>query len=164
MTYLLRTTALIAAVATGATAVSAATPVEKIDVEANVSAIQNQEAAKVWNNLEKDLEAALAARLVDQLDPENEEAAEIEIEIEDVALASGLDASLGLENSTLMGDVKVDLPDSQYDQRYDLTVTAEQAVAYYPDGTDATALTVNSDVFYTAMIDAFADHVAQKLQ
>ena len=162
MTHLIRTTALVA---TMATAAGASTMVQEIDVDADVSALNNTEAVAVWTELEADLETALAAKLVNQIAKEEmEDAAEVDIEIDTVALASSFETEMGIADSVLEGDVSVDLPGSQYDQRYTLTVTAEQANIYYPEGTDVTTLNVGSDVFYTAMVDAFATHVAEKLK
>ena len=162
MTHLIRTTALVTAMATAA---GAATMVQEIDVNADVSALDNSEAVAVWTDLEADLETALAAKLVNQIaEEEMEDAAEIDIDVDTVALASSFETEMGIANSVLEGDVSVDLPGNQYDQRYTLTVTAEQANIYYPEGTDVTTLNVGSDVFYTAMVDAFATHVAEKLK
>ncbi len=165
MTHLIRTTALVASLATAA---GASTLVQEIEVTADVSALQNEKAVAVWSALETDLETAIAAELVNQIAAEGseeaEEAAEIEVEIDTVALASALETEMGIANSVLEGDVKVDLPGTQYDQRYTLTVSAEQARVYYPEGTDMTLLNVDSEVFYTAMVDAFAHHVAEKLK
>ncbi|KUP91481.1 hypothetical protein [Tritonibacter horizontis] len=162
MTHLIRTTALVASLATAA---GAATLVQDIEVKADVSALQNSQAVAVWSTLESDLETALAAELVNQLaDDDTEGAAEIDVEIDTVALASGFEAQMGIADSVLEGDVSVDLPGSKDDQRYTLTVTAQQANVYYPEGTDVTDLHVGSEVFYTAMVDAFAIHVAEKLK
>ncbi len=162
MTHLIRTTALVAAMTTAA---GAATLVQEIEVDADVSALEGAEAVAVWSTLESDLKTALAAQLVTQFAEEGTEAAaDIDVEIDTVALASGLEAQMGIANSVLQGDVSVDLPGSKDDQRYTLTVTAEQANIYYPEGTDETDLHVGSDVFYTAMVDAFAMHVAEKLK
>ena len=114
MTHLIRTTALVA---TMATAAGASTMVQEIEVTADASALKNSEAVSVWSELETDLETALAARLVDQIaDKEMEDAAEIDIEIDTVALASSLEAEMGIADSVLEGDVSVDLPGSQYDR------------------------------------------------
>jgi len=162
MKHLIRTTALVA---TMATAAGASTMVQDIDVTADVSALENRDAVSVWGALETDLETALAAKLVDQIASEGaEDAADIDIEIDTLALASSLETEMGVANSVLEGDVSVDLPGSQYDQRYSLTVRAEQAHVHYPQGTDVSVLNVGSEVFYTAMVDAFAAHVAEKLK
>ncbi len=162
MTHLIRTTALVASLATAA---GASTLVQDIEVTADVSALQNREAVAVWSDLETDLKTSIAAELVNQIAPEDaEEAAEIEIEIDTVSLASSFETQMGIADSKLVGDVKIDLPGTADDERYTLTVAAEQATVYYPEGTDVTVLNVGSDVFYTAMIDAFAHNVAEKLK
>ena len=90
MTHLIRTTALVASLATAA---GASTLVQEIEVTADVSALQNEKAVAVWSALETDLETAIAAELVNQIAAEGseeaEEAAEIEVEIDTVALARG---------------------------------------------------------------------------
>lgn len=162
MSHLIRTTALISAMAT---AVSANTMVSEIDVTADLSAIQTYEAAQVWTSLETDLETALAAQLVDHIaDADTKEAAEISIEIDSVALANNFEQALGVGEWVLKGDVDIDMPDASDDLRYDLTVSADQINAYYPEGTDMALVTVGSEVFYKAIIDAFAGNVASKLK
>ncbi|OIQ28927.1 MAG: hypothetical protein BM562_12275 [Alphaproteobacteria bacterium MedPE-SWcel] len=162
MTHLIRTTALVISMATAA---GASILVQDIEVEADISALENSKAVAVWGELETDLKTALAAQLVNQIAEEGtKDAADIDIEIDTVSLASGFEAELGIASSVLQGDVSVDLPGSKDDQRYTLTVTADQANVYFPEGTDTSSLTVESDVFYTAMIDAFASHVANKIK
>ncbi|CUI00116.1 hypothetical protein [Leisingera aquaemixtae] len=162
MTHLIRTTALVAAMATAA---AAGSQVSEIDVTADLSAVENYEAAKVWTSLETDLETALAENLVGQIAGEGaEEAAEIHIEIDSVSLASNFENALGVGEWMLKGDVDIDMPDASKDMRYDLTVSADQVNAYYPEGTDPAVVTVDSEIFYNAIIDAFASNVASKLK
>lgn len=162
MKHLIRTTTLVAAMAT---AVAAGSMVSEIDVTADLSAIENYPAAKVWTSLETDLETALAEQLVGQIaDPDAEEAAEIHVEIDSVTLASNFEQALGVGEWVLKGDVDIDMPDASKDMRYDLTVSADQLNAYYPEGTDPASVTVDSDLFYNAIIDAFAGNVASKLK
>ena len=162
MTHLIRTTALVTAMATAA---AAGSKVSEIDVTADLSAIENYPAAAVWTSLETDLETALAERLVGQIaDEDAEEAAEIHVEIDSVMLASNFEQALGVGEWMLKGDVDIDMPDASKDMRYDLTVSADQLSTYYPEGTDPAAVAVDSEVFYTAIIDAFAGNVTSKLK
>ena len=162
MTHLIRTTALVTAMAT---AVSANTMVADIEVTADLTAIENYSAAEAWATLETDLETALAAQLVNQIaDPDAKEAAEIEIEIDSVSLANNFEKSLGVGEWVLKGDVDIDMPDAADDLRYDLTVSADQLNAYYPEGTDMAQVSIDSEVFYNAIIEAFAANVASKLK
>ncbi|MBY6067457.1 hypothetical protein KUW17_11945 [Leisingera aquaemixtae] len=162
MTHLIRTTALAAAMATAA---AAGPMVSEIDVTADLSAIENYQAAKVWTSLETDLETALAQQLIGQIaEAGASETAEINVEIDSVALASNFEQALGVGEWVLKGDVDIDMPDASQDMRYDLTVSADQVNAYYPQGTDPALVTVDSELFYNAIIDAFAGNVASKLK
>ncbi|MFW8633531.1 hypothetical protein [Cribrihabitans pelagius] len=164
MPYLIRTTILAAAVATAA---AAAPKVAEIDVDADLTSISGYQSASVWGSLEADLETALAKELAGQIaaeGAEEEAAAEIKIEIDSVALADNFERALGVGEWQLKGDVDIDMPDASEDLRYDLTVTADQVNAYFPAGTDVSVVTVDSDIFYHAMIRAFAENVASKLK
>ncbi|MGR3760255.1 hypothetical protein ACUXV3_08980 [Roseobacteraceae bacterium NS-SX3] len=162
MNHLIRSTALVAAMTTAA---AAGTMVSEIEVNADLSAIETYEAAQVWTGLESDLETALAERLVDQIAEKGaEDTAEIEIDIDTVSLASNFEQALGVGEWVLKGDVDIDMPDPSKNMNYTLTVSADQANVYYPEGTDPAALTVNSTEFYSAIVDAFADNVVSKLK
>ncbi|MDK3074974.1 hypothetical protein QO034_17935 [Sedimentitalea sp. JM2-8] len=160
MAHLIRNSVLAAGIAT---AVVAETEVSKIDVEADLSAIETYEAAGAWKSLEVDLETAIAERLVTRIADEDADAAEIEVDIDEVALANNFEAALGIGSWSIVGDVDIDMPDPSKDENYTLTVTTDQLDAYYPEGTNTSTLTVESDAFYTAVISAFADNVASKL-
>lgn len=161
MSHLIRTTALISAMATAAVAGS---KVSEIDVTADLSAIENHSAATVWTSLETDLETALAEKLVGQIADADIEGAEIHVEIDSVMLASNFEQALGVGEWMLKGDVDIDMPDASKDMRYVLTVSADQLHAYYPEGTDPAVVTVDSELFYNAIVDAFAGNVASKLK
>ena len=139
----------------------AATAVSDINVSVDLPAIENSEAAQVWKSLEGDLETAIAARLASQL---SEDGAEIEIDINEVALASAFENAYGLENSTLKGAIEISEPGLLNDEDYELSVTAGQAMSVASPGVDLANLTIASEEVYRAMIDAFAENVAQKLQ
>lgn len=150
---------MIACTALTATGAMAAGGVESIEVEADLSAIQNVEAAQVWTNLGADLETEIAERLIGRID---ENGASIKVDINEVELANSFTQSLGIADSKLIGDVEIDAPGLLNKVDYTLTVTSEQAIAYYPDGTSAADLTMGSDIYYQAMLDAFADNIASK--
>jgi hypothetical protein len=161
MAHLIRNSILAAGIAT---AVVAETKVSNIDVHADLSAIQTYEAAGNWKTLETDLETAIAERLVTNIAEEGADGAEIEVDIDEVALANNFEAALGIGAWSIVGDVDIDMPDPSKNENYTLTVTTDQLGAYYPEGTDAATLTVESEAFYNAVISAFADNVASKLK
>lgn len=137
-----------------------ASNVQSVEVEADLTAVENTEAASVWRDLSSDLETEIAERLVSKI---GEDGASIEIEIDSVELANSLSQAMGVADSKLVGDVEIDAPGLFNKVDYTLTVSGEQAVAYYPDGTQVADLTVGSEVYYNAMLDAFADNVVSKL-
>ncbi|WP_415920757.1 hypothetical protein [Tateyamaria sp. SN6-1] len=145
---------------TGASAL-AMTPVEKVDVEADLTVIENDAAASVWSGLEGDLETALAERLVDQI---AEDGATIEVEIDTLELANSFEKQIGIADSEISGDVKIKVPGLANNERYTLTVSSEQAQGYFPDGTVVADLTMGSETYYQAIVAAFAENIAQKLQ
>ncbi|PWE34419.1 hypothetical protein DDZ14_01605 [Maritimibacter sp. 55A14] len=161
MAHLIRSTVLVATLATAAVA---ETKVSKIDVVVDLSAIETYEAAGAWKSLEADLETAIAERLVTQIADEDADAAEIEIDIDAVALANNFEAAVGIGEWTIVGDVDIDMPYPRKDEDYTLTVTTDQLNSYFPEGTDTSTLTIGSEVYYSAVVSAFADNVASKLK
>lgn len=142
-----------------ATAALAASAVATIEVDADLSAIRNVEAAQVWSTLATDLETEIAERLVGRID---EEGASITVDINEVELANSFTQALGVADSKLIGDVEIDAPGLFNKIDYTLTVTSEQAIAYYPDGTSVADLSMGSEIYYQAMLDAFADNIVAK--
>lgn len=72
-------------------AFAAVDTVKEIEVTADLSAIQNADAAAYWGRLEADLEAAIASRLVDRLAEEGAEGARILVDLREVELASAFE-------------------------------------------------------------------------
>ena len=159
MTYT-TTIASTIALALAASAAHADTPVKEIDVETDLSAIQNERAVAVLNSLDEDLEEAIASRLLNQL---SDDGARVLIDIDEVSLANSFEQAIGAEDAAIMGDVSLRIPGIANNENYTLTVSAVQAQAYFPDGTVMADMSMGSDVYYAAMINAFADNVAAKL-
>jgi hypothetical protein len=142
-----------------ATAALAANAVATIEVDADLSAIRNIEAAQVWSTLDTDLETEIAERLVGRID---DKGAAITVDINEVELANSFTQALGVADSKLIGDVEIDAPGLFNKIDYTLTVTSEQAIAYYPDGTSVADVSMGSEIYYQAMLNAFADNIAAK--
>ncbi|MBY5988148.1 hypothetical protein [Roseovarius atlanticus] len=164
MKSFLRTTALAAVLSLPLAATAAETAVSDISVEADLSSIQNATAASVWANLPADLQNTLAVRLANQIAPEGEDGADVMIDITSVELASSFENAANLADSRITGDVIIERAGSEYDEAYTLTVSAEQAAVLLPAGADIMLLTPGSMEFYTAMVDAFAGNIVEKLQ
>lgn len=165
---MLRTTfiATVSALALTAGAQAAQTPVEKIAVETDLSAIQNETAAGYFTNLSSDLETAIAARIEpERLVSEETGGSKITVDIDELELANSWANLHDLSESKMTGIVKVssDVDNSKYDT-YTLSVAYPDVIAVLPAGTDVTTLTMDSAVYYQAMVDAFADHVVENLK
>ena len=144
-----------------ATGAFAAQTVSEIDVSVDLPAIENSEAAQVWTSLGTDLETAIAERIAPQL---GEDGSEVVVDINEVALASAFENAYALEDSTLSGLVEIRVPGLLNNEEYELSVTAGQAMSAASPDVDLASMTIASAEVYQAMIDAFADNVAQKLK
>lgn len=153
----LTTTMLVAAAPT-----LAETMVKEVDVSADLTAVQNAKAGAHWATLTADLQNAIVSRIADLI---AEDGVKVSVAIDSVELANSLQSSLGTADSKLVGQVNIshETDNSKFDS-YDLTVTFEQAGPFFVPGTDLTAITTDSKEYYDAMIAAFADYVATKLE
>ncbi len=137
----------------------AQTEVKEVEVSIDLAAIDNAQAASVWSNIATDLENAIVARIADQVD---DDGVKISIDINEVELANSFQSAMRIAESRLAGRVNISSEtDNSKFATYDLEVSFDQA--YLPAGTDVTVLTIESPVYYAAMIEIFADRVVEKL-
>ncbi|NSX54576.1 hypothetical protein [Parasulfitobacter algicola] len=144
-----------------ATSAMARTMISEVEVEADLTAIQDMDAAQNWSNLSADLENAIAQRLVNRI---SEEGASIVIDIDELELANIFETQMGVESSVLAGEVNVKVPGILNNDKYTLTVSAKQATPYLPAGSDTKVITTSSTEFYEAMVGAFAENVVENLR
>ena len=138
--------------------------VKAVEVSTDIGAIQNEQAAKYWGNLKPDLEAAIAARVADRATVgQSEEGVVISVDLNEVELSNTFQNITNLANTKLEGNVNVFDKDNTALRSFTLTVNVEQASAFFPAGTDLGALTLDTPVYYQAMINAFADGVVQRI-
>lgn len=138
--------------------------VQEINVEADLSAINNPQAANVFAHLPTDLENAISARLApDHLVKEG--GSKINIDIDEVELASTWANLADLSQSKLKGLVNVtsDTDNGKFDN-YTLTIAYPDAVAFLPEGADPKALSTDAMVYYRALVDSFANYVVNHLK
>ncbi|MDT8855442.1 hypothetical protein RNZ50_10540 [Paracoccaceae bacterium Fryx2] len=137
------------------------TKVREINVDIDITALTNAQAATRFANMEADLENALTARLVDRI---AETGVRINVDISEVELSNSYTENMGLAQTRLVGNVNVsdETNNSNYES-YELTINVETSRPFIPAGVDVTVLPVNSDVYYSAMIAAFADGVVKNL-
>lgn len=132
-----------------------------VEVEADVSAIANPQAAEYWANLSDDLENAIMARVQDRL---AEDGATIDVDINEVSLASSFQQAVGSEDSVLEGRVKIDSGNAATFDQYDMQVSLEMAKVYLPEGVTQVASLTDAPENYQALIDAFAENVVERLK
>ena len=136
-----------------------------VEVEVDRDAIATAAAGTRWNDLSDDMENALAARLVNSpFMTENPNTA-IRIDIDELSLASTLQAAAGVTDTALEGTVNVMHPtNNTVFDTYDLSVRFGEAdPSYAPEGTDMATVTAGSDAHYLTLVNSFADRVVERL-
>ncbi len=146
----------------GTTAHAAFDKVAEVNVEADLSVVQNAEAAAYWANVTTDLENAIVARLVDRID---EEGVIVSVDLSEIELASAFEQAYNIADSVLVGEINVKGEQTNANEfTYDLSVSLESAVvAVSADGTTVVYDTINSPEAYQVLISAFADNVVESL-
>lgn len=143
------------------TAGTAAT-VKSVDVEVELSAIENPRAAKYWTSIADDLENAIVAKVADQV---SDDGIDLKIDLEEVWLSNGFEETLGLADTRLVGNVSMThATDNSRFGTYELTVDVNTALPLIPADVDVTVLPADSRVYYDAMIAAFAQGVVDRLK
>ena len=137
--------------------------IAKVDVTVDLTAIKNEKAVAYWGNIEKDLEAAIGARVADLM---ANEGADVLVDIREVELANAFERELNLGDAVLVGQVNINdqTNNSNYDA-YELSVSLENAAVILPEGTTTLLLsTTDTDESYRKLIDAFAEGVVSRLK
>ena len=135
--------------------------IAKIEVTIDLPAITNPAAALRYAKIDDDLQAALAARLVDRL---ADTGMTLTVDLSEVELSNTYTEAVGAADTRLVGTVNItDMADNSHYDSYELSVDINQAKTFLPTTIDATQLKASSDDFYKAMIATFADAVALKL-
>ncbi|SFR65484.1 hypothetical protein [Litoreibacter janthinus] len=151
-----------AAVLLASTAAFAETTVRNVQVDVDLSAIQNEAAAAYWTSVAGDLETAIVARLTDQI---ADDGATVTVDIDELSLANSFQSVLGIEKSELSGSVAVNnLQDNSEHQAYELTVSFEPAPIVLSPDADLLFITRSTSQYYADMVSTFAEHVTDKLQ
>ncbi len=142
----------------------AAEPVmlKSLVVEITLADLTNPEAATQFANISDDLRNAVAALMIDRGDAK--EGVKIVIDISELELSNSFTDTFNLADTRLVGNVQV-IGTSQYPKsaNYDLTVDVNTAMPYFPEGTVIETLPVDSEVYYTTLVNTFANTVVQKL-
>lgn len=154
--------AVLLATTMGTTAFAAVDRIKTVDVTVDLTAIQNEEAAKYWGSIEGDLEAAIGARVTERM---ADEGAEILVDIREVELANAFERGLNLGDAVLVGQVNVndDTDNGNYDA-YELGISVENAQIALAEGEVLVLSTTDTDEAYRKLIDTFAEGVVSRLK
>ena len=136
-------------------------PVSKIDVSIDLTAITNPAAALRYTNIADDLKNAISALLVDRI---AEVGMVLAIDISEVELSNTYTEIVGSADTRLVGDVNVsDALNNDNAKGFTLTVDVNQARTMFAPDLDVTTISAGSDVYYQAMIAAFAANVVAEM-
>lgn len=154
--------AALTATALGTMAFADVDKVSRVDVTTDLTAIKDEQAVAYWGNLEKDLEAAIGARVSDLM---ADEGAEILVDIREVELANAFERELNLGDAVLVGQVNInDQTDNSNYDAYELSVSLQNAHVVLAEGEVLRLSTTDTDETYRKLVDAFADGVVSRLK
>jgi len=135
--------------------------VSTVDVTFDLPAVTNKAAALRFTHISDDLKNAISALIVDRL---AEDGSKIGIDISEVELSNSFTEAVGAADTKLEGIVSItDATDNSNFSSYTLIVSIEQAKTFLPTTVDMTTLTASGDAYYTALIQAFAKAVVDRL-
>ncbi len=153
--------ALALALSAGLALADADTRVRDVTVDADISAIKNPAAAAYWTNVADDLENAIVARVTDRT---ADDGVKVSIDISEVELANAFENITNVADTKMVGQVNVSSEtDNTEFNSYELTVSVNEAMPYFPAGTTMVMITRDTPEYYKAMIEAFADAVVKRL-
>lgn len=135
--------------------------IEEIDVIFDLQSLESPTAAEFWADLEGDLEAAIAAKVTDQI---ADEGSVITIDVDELDMANTFQGALGVE-SVLTGHIEVkNETDPTVNSYYDLRVTVDES-GKFETGDDGVQIVAHErEEVYDAVIDTFAKGVVERLR
>lgn len=153
-------TSLVLAAATSALAQPAT--ISDIRVEADLTAVADARAAQYWGTLNADLSTALASELVDIISPEG---LALIVDLDEVSLASILEAEAGADDARMTGDVGLfDPRTEEVVRQFTISASTNEAATFLPAGTDVITVSPSSAQFYAAVVQAFARGISETLR
>ncbi len=137
------------------------TKVRTVDVEADISAISNPAAAAYWTNVADDVENAIVARITDRT---ADDGVKISVDISEVELANAFENITNVADTRMVGTVNIssETDNSEFNS-YELTVSVNEALPYFPPGTTVVMIQRDTPEYYKAMVEAFANAVIERL-
>jgi hypothetical protein len=137
----------------------AETKVKDVDVQMDLSAIQNEKAAAYWTTAADDLKAAIAARVAERT---ADDGATIQVDIDELSVANWFETAFNMDQSELKGHVLL-MDNGTHLGSYDVSVKFADAILLMPEGTDVAVIAPDNKDYYQAMVNKFADAVVAQL-
>jgi hypothetical protein len=150
------------ALAVAASAGAQTATVSDIQVEADLTAVANPQAAEYWGTLDGDLSTALAAEFVDLISPDG---LVLIVDLDEISLASFLEAQAGADDARLTGDVCLYNPRTEEVERmFAISASANEVAPFLPAGADVITISPSSAEFYDAVVKAFARGISDTVR
>lgn len=136
--------------------------ISSVVIEADIAAIGSREAVTYWQNLPRDLEAAILRELFDLIGADG---ATLRVSVDHIALAEAFEADFEGPNARIAGQVQlVDAEGEALTGAWEVAATAREAEAMLPPDADVEVLSRTDAEFYEAVVNAFARGVAQVVE
>ncbi|MER5170786.1 hypothetical protein [Thioclava sp. GXIMD2076] len=160
-----RILALTSALALSAGAAFAASgPVNSVNVTTDIEGVTDPAATAFYEKMAADVETQIIADLGPAYDAEKL-GSSIKVDITSAEVASTWDHLADIGDTKMGAQINVySATDNAKFDHYDLDVGFPNIAVSLPEGTDATALTVDDPVYYNALVDLFSDAVVERLK
>lgn len=145
----------------GTTSLAHAVQISEVDVSADLTTIEDARAAEFWNTLEADLESAVLSRIAERI---SEDGARLVLNIESFAIEDAPESGFTIDAAALIGRVHViDLNNNANFDSYELSVSLQGMSVTDESGAAMVVADMPDEMAYQTLVEAFADHVAQRL-
>lgn len=146
----------------GTTSLAHAVEISEVDVTADLTTIEDTRAAEFWNTLEADLEAAVLSRISENI---TEDGARLVVDIESFAIDDAPASGFTVDSAALNGRIHViDLNNNANFDSYELSVSLQGLSVTDESGAPMVIAEMPEDMAYQTLVEAFAGHVADRLE
>jgi hypothetical protein len=136
--------------------------ISSVVIEADIAAIGSREAVSYWQNLPRDLEAAILRELFDLIGADG---ATLRVAIDHIALAEAFETEFEGPNARLAGQVQLlDAEGEPLTGAWEVAASAGEAEALLPPDVEVEVISRTDAEFYEAVVNAFARGVAQVVE
>lgn len=146
----------------GTTSLASALDISEVDVSADLTTIENPQAAEFWNTLEADLESAILVLVADEI---VDEGARVVVNIESFSINDAADTTFSMENAALIGRIHViNLENNAEFNSFELSVSIEGMTVTDESGTPVIVAQMEPEMVYETLVSSFAENVVERLE